>query len=494
MSNKDNNKAYIRIVCFAISVLFVISLIPVLYVSRYDFASGDDYAFGAAAHLAFRQTGNVIDAVIADAGHTAYIYNTWQGTWMSVFAFGLHPEVFSDRAYVIVPWLMIGVTLFAVWYASGYFLHKIFDINITCTVSITLLIASAIIHFVPTKSNAFYWYNGAMHYTVPFALMLLAITDGTKFICDKKTGALIRTTIWFTILGGMSYLAALAAPVGVFFIYLFYRITLRNRFEKKECLLLIPVFLEAAGLIISALAPGNKVRGGEEFGFSVAKMAGTIAMCFVQSFRHAVSFITSQPFVIIIAAAMIVCVFASSAGGDKKFKASPLILIMAFVWNACVYAPEIYSGVEVSEGVNNTYFMVFMISLSVVVIYYSKCFQTNVKVNVAVSLGAWAVILLLAIVCRHSLADSTFKVCTDFIRKGYGEDLRAQMILQQELLNTDDEVVTIPSTNGYGGPIMNMPAEESPDAWTNGALARFYGKKTVYGMDADEWHALYDER
>ena len=42
--------------------------------------------------------------------------------------------------------------------------------------------------------------------------------------------------------------------------------------------------------------------------------------------------------------------------------------------------------------------------------------------------------------------------------------------------------------------IMNMPAEESPDAWTNGALARFYGKKTVYGMDADEWHALYDER
>ncbi len=299
MSNKDNNKAYIRIVCIAIAVLFVISLIPVLYVSRYDFASGDDYAFGAAAHLAFRQTGNVLDAVIADAGHTAYIYNTWQGTWMSVFAFGLHPEVFSDRAYVIVPWLMIGVTLFAVWYASGYFLHKIFDINITCTVSITLLIASAIIHFVPTKSNAFYWYNGAMHYTVPFALMLLAITDGTKFICDKKTGALIRTTIWFTILGGMSYLAALAAPVGIFFIYLFYRIPLRNRFEKKECLLFIPVFLEAAGLIISALAPGNKVRGGEEFGFSVAKMAGTIAMCFVQSFRHAVSFITSQPFVII---------------------------------------------------------------------------------------------------------------------------------------------------------------------------------------------------
>ena len=75
-------------------LIYLLSLIPVLAVARYDCASGDDYGFGAAAHQAFVRTGSMAAAVQADVYHVGEVYEIWQGTWLSCFLCGLHPEVF----------------------------------------------------------------------------------------------------------------------------------------------------------------------------------------------------------------------------------------------------------------------------------------------------------------------------------------------------------------------------------------------------------------
>ena len=82
-----------------------------------------------------------------------------------------------------------------------------------------------------------------------------------------------------TLLGGGSYLAALLAPIVL--------ILLLIRYGKKRhgsfCLL-FPLGLELIGLAISFMAPGNKVRGGEDFGFSLFKAFSTIGESFYQGF------------------------------------------------------------------------------------------------------------------------------------------------------------------------------------------------------------------
>ena len=75
---------------------------PVVIIARYDCVSGDDYGYGARSNLAYVATGSVIQAVKEAVQTTIGIYHGWQGTWFDCFVFCLHPEVFSDTAYVIV--------------------------------------------------------------------------------------------------------------------------------------------------------------------------------------------------------------------------------------------------------------------------------------------------------------------------------------------------------------------------------------------------------
>jgi hypothetical protein len=191
---------------------------------------------------------------------------------------------------------------------------------------------------------------------------------------------------------------------------------------------------------------------------------------------------------------------------------SPLIVILlVWIWNACTYAPEIYSDVEVSFGVDDTYFFMFAVSIFLLWIYILGWISdrflggrlsgdrgngadrlSGEKLRSAVFIGILAGTLVVTIFGRHMLADSTSKVCFDYIRKGYGEDFRSQMLLQQKLLAEGGEDVILPSTNAYNGPILNMPVTEEPGAWTNEIVERFYGKESVIGMDADTWHAMYD--
>ena len=108
--------------------VFFISIIPICIIAGYDCASGDDYNYGSGPHLAYLSTGSVVAAVSAACKTTINNWYGWQGTWFDVFAFCLHPEVFSDSAYVIVPYIFMIMQIAAVCYFSYYFLkesHKI---------------------------------------------------------------------------------------------------------------------------------------------------------------------------------------------------------------------------------------------------------------------------------------------------------------------------------------------------------------------------------
>lgn len=537
---KDKSDIIKRIIAILSVLIFILSMVPILYTGRYDFATGDDYAYGALAHIAYINTGSLTEVIKANAKHVVDIYYSHQGTWMSVFLFGFHPEVFGDRAYFLVPWIMTGIMILTLTVFFRYLLKGITDPKEPLNITLILLPVTAVIQFVPTISNAFFWYNGAVHYTVPFALMIISLMMGIKMLrrisggdnSEKKTGIaglLIGLSVIYAILGGMSYLAALAAPVGMGCIYVYLLIVRHRKCFARDLWFFLPVALELAGLAVSAVSPGNKVRAGEDFGFSLSWAVTTIIKSFVSSISHWVGYICDEPYLMVlllIAGAVFLYIYTggkdrkadASAGTngkrDKKpvlFSSPLIVILLVWIWNACTYAPEIYSDVEVSFGVDDTYFFMFAVSIFLLWIYilgwisdrflsdcpsgdfrYGADGPSGEKLRSAVFIGILAIALVVTAVGRHMLADSTSKVCFDFIRKGYGEDFRSQMLLQQKLLAEGGPDVILPSTNAYNGPILNMPVTDEPGAWVNEIVERFYDKESVIGMDADTWHAMYD--
>ena len=97
------------------------------------------------------------------------------------------------------------------------------------------------------------------------------------------------------LLGGANYQAALFALVISIYSGIAVWITRRN---KKVFLLIVPVITELIGLIISMKAPGNKVRGGENFGFSVGRAINTILVSFRQGATDIGSYAANKPLVI----------------------------------------------------------------------------------------------------------------------------------------------------------------------------------------------------
>ena len=88
-------------------IIFLVSLLPVCYLSFVNRASGDDLGYGTYTRIAWMSTHSLLAVAKAIGRTIRQFYYGWQGTWFSIFLFTLQPEVFSDRAYVIVAFIMI---------------------------------------------------------------------------------------------------------------------------------------------------------------------------------------------------------------------------------------------------------------------------------------------------------------------------------------------------------------------------------------------------
>ena len=100
-------------------VFFLVMLLPVLYLSFVNRASGDDYGYGTYTRAAWVATHSFIEVARAVWKTIVQYYYGWQGTWFSITLFTLQPEVFHKDAYVITAFLTL-----ALWIGSTAHLFK----------------------------------------------------------------------------------------------------------------------------------------------------------------------------------------------------------------------------------------------------------------------------------------------------------------------------------------------------------------------------------
>lgn len=260
----------------------------------------------------------------------------------------------------------------------------------------------------------------------------------------------------------------------------------------------IPVAAELAGLIVSYLAPGNKSRGGEDFGIHGLLIVKTILECFVDGTKQMFLYLFKTPFILFCFVVIVVLVVNAfqKLSMTFAFPCPILVAVSMFCMYCAMYAPGLYAGVELSGGVPNTIFQVFLLTLFVSVIYFSGWIVAYQKRNgkTVFERNAYIceiVVILIAgcilIANKGTLKESTSYECYTYIESGQADDYKAQMEERLSLLrNPELKNVELPAMNSDQGPLMHMEVMEDPKEWTNTVVKQFFGKESVIEVPRSE--------
>lgn len=486
-------------------VLFFISLLPVFYCSFFDYATGDDLWEGAAAYRVLANHGSVKDFFVAVLQWAKVDYLGWEGNWSSIILWCLEPSIWGEKVYCITPWIALGFLCGGTVYFLVYYLKKYLEGSWSFLVIVSVIACFFSVQYMPYPRSGIYWYTGMVNYVVPYGLCLLAFVWLDKFMEAGKKCYCLWFSLVYTYIGGAGYTpVVLAFEVLCLFIlmYLFKRDKTKT---FRSLWLFLPLILLMTGFIFSAGSPGNAARGGESYYLGVTRVLLTILESLKRGLLEGINwFITVRP--LFLAAPLLFIVTWEQIDIAKvslKLQYPIRIIILLFLISCSVYAPGIYAQSEVSGGVPDSIYFVFILVYILGVIYLTCCLKKicykkgwslanggwTKKFRVAIFLGD---ILFCLIFGKYLIGNMTGYICLDFIRSGQLKDFEFQMQERLAILH-DPEItnVVLPEMNDEQGPFLHMALLSDPNAYTNQATARFYGKESVIAIPRTEYYELY---
>lgn len=479
-----------RKIAIGITFFFLITMIPMLMVAKYSHASADDFGWGAALRRqVWNETHSVVQFMKSAFQGTVAMYHEWQGTFTTTFIQAFQPEIFNVHSYFIVPYIMLAFFLGSTAFLLHYLLVEMLKMKKSVLVVVTMIYFLLSIQYIPSTGEAFYWYNGAVAYTLAYSVMLFCICFSLKFIFNgkKKNLALAVFTAFFV--GGGNYLTVVLLPLLlILLLFLF------TPSRKHTLYLIIPLAVFAVTAIVNMKAPGTKVRGGSGFGFDINNVFRTIGRSVYTGLKDARSEYLHNP-VILIGMIIIALFLTSQMIGqeyDFSFRYPVLFVIMTFGSYLAMYAPTYYASVGAPFGrMANLISFYFELSLILDIIYVfgylMKKWRGGWKKRCAAFMEKWnaykiyvlfaaAVLILLN---PEWYATTAMVRTVDYLASGQAEEFGEAMDKRYEILLNEDlkdvELEAMPSA----GPLFNYDIIEDWNDWPNTAVAEFFQKDRV---------------
>lgn len=472
-----------KIIFIGAILIFILSMVPILYLSFYAAPSGDDYGYSILTHAAWLETGSLWAVIKAGFVTVRKFYVGWNGDWFTTFLFSLMPEIFKPG----IVWVGIfAITAFFIW-GNFFFAKEMLKNQLGMTGKYWIVLACIWLfldyQLIPSTAIGMYWYVGAMHYMMPHAAVLVAIALAFRY---NRTGKLAN--VWWAVavaiaVGGSSYFSSLL----LFMVYaVMMCITVPKK--KKNVLLLLPFICCLAGFVIQCASPGNKVRAGENFGLSGELIVQTILESLRRSIVELVNYANER--VLIYAGLLLLAIIGWIALQSAEKAVVPVrypLLFTIFMYGCYsgMYAPEIYAGVDVSLGPATIEYFTFLLTAGATILYWEAWIlqyvrYKNAKREIIVWSAALAVVLLICLVNHSWFSNLTDVRIYKYVASGQAADFKEQIRMQREVLLDDSiqEAYIVPA-NSDQGPLMHMPVTNDENAFTNQVLAGFYGKTKV---------------
>ncbi len=475
-------------------VFFVLSVIPLLLLGKYNVMCIDDYDYGRQVHDTWMATGSFAASIETALKQTAEFFVGWQGTYVSCFLMAVCPmNFFYDIAYV-VPILMIGMFAAGTFFFGRQILVRWIGSDKKSAVLVMALLLFLFYQVIEAPFEGIYWYNGSTHYVLMQSLLFIMMTlvSGSIWNEKKKNAMLfcIIASVLGVIVGGGNLVSGLQAEILLVFLIVYTFFTKRER----GAYVLFPFLFFTAGFLCNILAPGNWQRSASDtdIGYGAVMAIGL-------SFYYAVVFAIrwTSLMVVLVWLTLLPILWQIGKKSQKKFAHPVWVTIGAVCILAAMFTPTLFAvGMVGLSRVDNIIQMVYYLSLFFVTTYwFGWCAHQNQQAAIGTFLEKTKNLMTMGCLCLVVIvwlftADKNTYTSISAVRSLVNGEAQTyyEEAMERHELYVDETVKNVVVEPFSKKPALFAFEDLTTDSgnWLNLAVARYYHKESVVRTEGEE--------
>lgn len=484
-----------RIAVFLIFI-FILGLIPILLIARYNYPCADDFGFSAYSHIAWKESHSLFEVFKGAVITVKERWLGWQGTFSSIFVMALQPAIFGEAGYSMVPWIMIG----AMCLSSVFLFHSVLRIAMSVRRPIFICITTVYLLFalecMIDKTQGFFWFNGAAHYMIPHSMavilcgVIILLLKEDKHVFRRISAACLTALF----VGGSNYVTGLIVTI-LFSSVLATVICLKRR--KYLNRLLLPFIFFVIAFLVNICAPGNMVRQEE------ASYRPGVVNAILMSFYYCVEYVTETWFdwtyiIFVLALIPFLWEVVKTVGNKFQYRYPLIVTLASFCILSAMFTPSLYAMGEAGGGrIFNIIFLDYLF-LIILNLYYIlgwiynhsslvcssvSCIGTKeIKLYLAAILSM--TVFIGALYCKvnpdYFTSVSAVKSLVSGEAKAYGEEARERTI---KLKNNTQTELELPLLKTKPFLLYYSDIGLGSDDWKNNSMERYYQIDNIIGVE-----------
>lgn len=350
-----------------LTVMYGVSLIPLLLIARYNYPSADDYSIGETVHHAFSESGNLFVTIWQAVLTAADRYFNWMGNFSAIFLMSIHPGVFGEEWYFLTTWVMLAMLSLSTIYLFHACFVKVLHIDKHLCHSISMITLFVMVQCMVGRTEAFYWFCGSVNYIFLNSTGIFMLGGLISAACEhrksKRTWNLAMASVMGVLAGGGNYMTALVT--GIILVTLTVLAVFVKKGEMKRGMFVPPACFFVA-FIVSVLAPGHRVRIADVTGIGPVK---AIFISFHYALEYALSDWTNWMVLLMIIA--LIPLFWKAAGQTGfTFPRPVLVAVYSYCLLSATLTPPLYAIGNISaERIQALAFIIYLLLLTINVGY-----------------------------------------------------------------------------------------------------------------------------
>ncbi len=485
------------------TIIYVLSLIPLLWIGWYNYPSADDYSIGRECHQIWMGSHSIFQTLWKGVVRAADDWLNWMGYFTSNFLMAVPPSTFGVRGYVLTVWIMLGMLTASTLYLFHSILVKAFhaDKYITHTIAVIVLFVSVQCMCPAGRVEAFYWYSGAANYILVhgmslffLGLLLSAYYDKGK----KRIWDLTAASVLGFLTGGGNQMTALNVAIVV----LTAAFIIAYRKNWKRCRMLgVPMGLFYLGFILNIAAPGNWVRAADASGLNPVK---AILVSFYECLDRVIGEWTTWPVILLMI--MLVPLFWHLAGNIAfEYQYPVIVVLFGYCMVSAMMTPPLFAVGNMEAGrLQALTYLMYILVLSLCVGYVTGWCRRKTDASIQsagrasgensvvsdVRFSANACLCLIVCVLLWLFGSVlmimpepyyfTFSAAAEDLLNGNAAAYAQEIENRIEIYNDNQgKTVVVDELASRPGLLFFSDIKEDPEDWENRAVAKYYGIEAV---------------
>ena len=475
------------------AVIFLcLSLIPLLWLGKYNVMCIDDYDYGTRVHDVWQETGDFYASVQEAWRQNMDFYREWQGTYVSCFLMGLCPMNFNYGIAWVVPVLMIGMLASSSFVLGRHAFIRWLGCDQEGASLIMALLLFVFYQVMEAPFEGIYWYNGSTHYVLMQSVWFFVLTLVSGAVWAEKKGraavCCITAAVLVVIVAGGNLVTGLQAEILMVFLILYAFWRKRDRIAY----VIIPFVTGSAGFLVNVIAPGNVRRGSMDLdeGYSAVK---SVALSFYHTAVFAIRW--TPVLMVILWIALLPLLWKLAKASRRDFSHPVLVTAGAYCVISAMFTPTLYAvGMVGLSRVDTIIQMTYYLAVFLVTAYWMGYFSHRRKRTdgAAEAFGLFleragnrmtvlGLFLLLAVWLLT--ADKNTYTSISALRSVVNGDAQTfyREAMERHELYTDEDILQVEVAPYSARPALFDFNDLTQDEgnWLNVAVARYYHKDGV---------------